>query len=260
MTNTDATSSTPQPWSLDLLADLHAGVLDEAEAAELRQRVQDDPEAMEIMASLDATSADLAEFAQQPAPPIPADVAERIDAALEEEAQRNQTTPQESGVAPVVSIDAARRKRNQRLKWGTGLLTAAAAVVAAVAIVVPSVNTTGGSPVAESPTTTQQQPGSAPLALTSDEKVEVGDLKGHQPGSTTERLAMISCLKSAKVVDKYDDLAKISIVGVRKGSFDGEKASIALLATKKQASYRVVVVPDPCGTANAEVLHTDVIG
>ena len=45
------------PWSLDLLADLHAGVLDGPTADELRRQVEADPEAREIMAALDATMA-----------------------------------------------------------------------------------------------------------------------------------------------------------------------------------------------------------
>ncbi|NBH03925.1 hypothetical protein GTY80_11810, partial [Amycolatopsis sp. SID8362] len=51
------------PWSVDVLADLHAGVLDDAQAAELWPLVHADPEAQAILDALDATQADLAAFA-----------------------------------------------------------------------------------------------------------------------------------------------------------------------------------------------------
>ncbi|MGH3518320.1 MAG: hypothetical protein ACRDQ7_13055, partial [Haloechinothrix sp.] len=70
------------PWSVDVLADLHAGVLDDATAAHLWSQVQADPDAMAILAALDATSADLGALRDAPAPPMPAAVAARIDAAL----------------------------------------------------------------------------------------------------------------------------------------------------------------------------------
>src|SRR3954466_15655922 len=74
------------PWSVDVLADLHAGVLDDTEAAELWPLVNADPEARAILDALDATQADLASLADAPAPPMPAEFAARLDAALAAEA------------------------------------------------------------------------------------------------------------------------------------------------------------------------------
>ncbi|MGH3467716.1 MAG: hypothetical protein ACRDQF_08315, partial [Thermocrispum sp.] len=76
------------PWSVDLLADLHGGALDEAQAAQLWPLVQADPEAMAVLSALDATTSDLATLAGAPAPPMPVDVAARLDAALAAEAAR----------------------------------------------------------------------------------------------------------------------------------------------------------------------------
>src|SRR5438445_13335894 len=74
------------PWSVDVLADLHAGVLDDARATELWPIVNADPEARAILDALDATQADLAALADAPAPPMPAEFAARLDAALAAEA------------------------------------------------------------------------------------------------------------------------------------------------------------------------------
>src|SRR5438067_1240607 len=65
------------PWSVDVLADLHAGVLDDHEAAELWPLVNADPEARAILDALDATQSDLSSLAEAPAPPMPAEFAAR---------------------------------------------------------------------------------------------------------------------------------------------------------------------------------------
>src|SRR2546423_1498103 len=138
------------PWSVDGLADLHAGVLDDARAAELGPLVDADPEAREILAALDATQADLASLAHAPAPRMPAEFAARLDAALAaeaaarfperaqpERAQPERAQPSAPQVAQVVDLAAARRKRNKRLGWAAGVLTAAAAAVVAVTVALP---------------------------------------------------------------------------------------------------------------------------
>ena len=43
------------PFTPELIADFHAGALDEALAHHVQQRLPDDPEAMETLAALDAT-------------------------------------------------------------------------------------------------------------------------------------------------------------------------------------------------------------
>src|SRR3954469_14007941 len=143
------------PWSVDVLADLHAGVLDDARAAQLWPLVDADPEARAILDALDATQADLASLADAPAPPMPAEFAARLDAALAAEAaaafpgeaqpgqaqpgaQGAAQAPQQAGPgdAPVLDLAAARRRRNKRLGWPAGVLTAAAAAVVAVTVAI----------------------------------------------------------------------------------------------------------------------------
>ncbi|MFC7618414.1 hypothetical protein ACFQV2_38685 [Actinokineospora soli] len=76
------------PWPVDLLADLHAGVLEPNRAADVRARVGDDPEARAVLAALDAVRTDLGALRDAPAPPMPDHLAARLDAALAEEARR----------------------------------------------------------------------------------------------------------------------------------------------------------------------------
>ncbi|OOL27519.1 hypothetical protein GQ85_38210, partial [Rhodococcus rhodochrous] len=76
----------PQPpYSADLLADLHAGVLDDDLAAGLWPAVRRDPDAMAVIAALDSVGRRLRALGAAEdveSPPIPPEVAARIDAAL----------------------------------------------------------------------------------------------------------------------------------------------------------------------------------
>jgi hypothetical protein len=88
MTGIDRRDDTPMgpPWPVDVLADLHAGVLEEAVSDELWAKVRSDPEASAVLDSLDATRAELTGLASRPPPPMPAQFAARLDAALAAEA------------------------------------------------------------------------------------------------------------------------------------------------------------------------------
>ncbi|GAB2979523.1 hypothetical protein LWP59_40200 [Amycolatopsis acidiphila] len=224
------------PWSVDLLADLHAGVLDDHEAAQLWPRVQADPEARAIIEALEATTTDLASLATAPAPPMPAEVASRIDDALAQEARGA------TGVAPVVDLAAARRKRNQRIGWISGVVAVAAAAVAAIAIVVPGSGETTGTPVAAPPPSAQ--PGGSALAVRSDQpQAAVGRLstgvKDYGPLGNAQRLS--SCLQEAGFAPTA------SPIGVRPGTLDGQPAVLALLTTGKLAEFRLVALSPECG-------------
>ncbi|GAB3486861.1 hypothetical protein [Amycolatopsis cihanbeyliensis] len=249
------------PWSVDVLADLHAGVLDEGQAARLWPRVNADPEARAIIESLEATTTDLSELNAAPIEPMPAEVAARIDAALAEEVRQRGTTGTDSGsgsdtaraepgVAPVVSIDAARRRRNRMLGWGGGVLTAAAAAVAALAIVLPGDNQTPGSP------DTGADPGQPPVALQGDALgAAIGEVEGVRDfGAFGGEQELDACL-AANGIDP-DRKAE----GIRPATIDGREAVIVLYTTGELAQFRLVAVPPTCGPGNPELLVDEIIG
>lgn len=239
------------PWSVDLLADLHSGVLDDGEATRLRVRVAADPEAQAILEALDATTADLAAWGSAPAPPLPDAVAARIDAALEREAEELFGN---APSAPVVDIGVARRRRNRRLGWITGVVAVAAAAVAAVAILVPTGTTTGGNQVAAPP----PQPGqSAPLAVRGDHpEAAIGRLstgvKDYGALGSAEKLS--SCLQAAGLTPNADP------VGVSSGTVDGRQAVLVLLTTGRMAEFRLIAFSPSCGQAGSGVLLDKVVG
>ena len=218
------------PWSVDLIADLHAGVLPPEVAAQLRPRVEADPEAREVLQALDATLADLEAL---PPIPMPDHVAARIDAALAAEARP---------AAPVVSLDEARKRRNRRLGLGGGVLVAAAAAFGVMFAVSPGgqqANTPGDA--APAPTTNSNV--SAPLSLKRDELGsavgEVLKAQNYGPLETPDRLA--GCLKGGGITSSGNPL------GISPINLEGKDAVMAILPAGL-GKYRLVVLdPATCG-------------
>jgi hypothetical protein len=78
-----ATDADP-PLTVELLADLQAGLLDDDAAARVRKRVREDPQAEQTLRALNQVRRDLAALGADPtsAPDVPPQVTARISAAL----------------------------------------------------------------------------------------------------------------------------------------------------------------------------------
>ncbi|MGW4058935.1 hypothetical protein ACWEGE_11685 [Amycolatopsis sp. NPDC004747] len=240
------------PWSVDVLADLHAGVLDDTQAAELWPLVNADPEARAILDALDATQADLAALADAPAPPMPAEFAARLDAALAAEAaaafpaRPQPSAPQE---AQVVDLAAARRRRNKRLGWAAGVLTAAAAAVVAVTIAIPNTSQQSGTPNVAAPTgPSVASDGSGAQALLG-KSVGVRDFG---PLQNEDRLD--ACIAAAGLDPK------VRPEGIRPVNVGGKAGVMIILTTGKLAQFRLVAFGADCGPGNPAVLFDKVVG
>lgn len=239
------------PWSVDLLADLHAGVVDPRTGAELGPRVESDPQARAVLAALDSVQADLAGLREAPAPPMPDHLAARLDAALAAEAQRAfgvaaaPRTPRPAASGPVVDLAAARRKRGRVASWGVGLLAAAAAAVAiGVAVLPGNSNTTGGVAAPEN-SAPQSAPADAtpPLAITRDDVgAVVGQVNGSRDyGPLKDEAGLNRCLLAHSV-----DAAKTQVAGVRPVTLDGKSGVMILMLTPEPGRLRVLVVQPDC--------------
>ena len=229
------------PWSVDLIADLHAGVLPPEVAAQLRPRVEADAEAREILQALDATLADLQAL---PPIPMPDDVAARIDAALAAEARP---------AAPVVSLDEARKRRNRRLGLGGGVLVAAAAAFGIVFAVSPGGDRATNPPAAQETSTPNSNVSAPPLAVKGDELGSaVGEVLKAQnfgPLETPDRLA--GCLQGGGITSSGNPL------GISPISLDGKDAVMAILPAGL-GQYRLVVLdPDTCGPGKPQGVLAD---
>ncbi|WET79676.1 hypothetical protein P3102_37705 [Amycolatopsis sp. QT-25] len=245
------------PWSVDVLADLHAGVLDEREAAELWPLVNADPAASAIIEALEATTADLAELANEPVAPMPAEFAARLDAALAAEMRVSPAFqgafegPREQA-APVVDLAAARRRRNKRIGWGAGIATVAAAAIAAVAIVVPTTqqSTPGGvaqpPPTPTGPSVGGDGGGAEALVGKAIGVRDFGSLK------TEERLD--ACVAAAGMD------ADVRPEGIRPVNVAGKDGVMAIYTTGKLAQFRIVAFGADCGPGNPAILFDKIIG
>ena len=91
------------PWSIDVLADLQAGVYSDEVSAQLRSQIADDQEAKAILAALDSTVDDLSLL---PEMRMPERFALRLDAAIAAEATRAGGSP-ERPLDPAVARGAA---------------------------------------------------------------------------------------------------------------------------------------------------------
>ncbi|SES42679.1 hypothetical protein [Lentzea albida] len=221
------------PWSVDLIADLHAGVLPPEVAAQLRPRVEADAEAAEILRALDATLEDLQAL---PPIPMPDHVAARIDAALAAEAR--------PGIAPVVSLNDARKRRNRRLGLGGGVLVAAAAAFGIVFAVAPGGDQANNTPGDAAPApTTNSNSASAPLSLQRNELGsavgEVLKAQNYGPLETPDRLA--GCLKGGGITSSGTPL------GISPINLEGKDAVMAILPAGLGEFRLVVLDPKTCG-------------
>ncbi|MGX7823759.1 hypothetical protein ACTG9Q_01580 [Actinokineospora sp. 24-640] len=225
------------PWPVDLLADLHAGVLEPSRAADVRARVGADPDARAVLDALDSVRADLSGYGAAPAPPMPEHFAARLDAAMAEEARRAFGKP-----APVVDLAAARRKRGRLAGWGVGVLATAAAAVAVAFVALPdSQDTTGG--VAAPQPAASQPAAEPPLALSQgDIGASVNDVVGaREYGPLDDKAGLDRCLGANDL-----DPAEEQIVGVRPVTLEGKPGVMALMLTSQPGTFRVLVVAPDC--------------
>lgn len=246
MTGSDRRTDPPQgpPWSVDVLADLHAGALDDAVSAELWPRVRRDPDAVAVLAALDTTRAELAGLGTAVAP-MPDRFAARLDQAIAAETRTAVATPPPPPPsAPVADLAAARRRRNQRWGWAAGLVVAAAAVAVVVLAIPhrgPSVSGVAAAP---------------PRQLTSGQldTATLTSALGHTdygPLSDPDRRA--ACLAANGVTHQQP-------AGALQVTLNGKPGTLVVLPTGRTAQFRLLVVGPDCAAGRPDRLADTVVG
>lgn len=256
------------PWSVDLIADLHAGVLDPATAADLRPRLEADPEARAILAALDETQAELAAL-----PPLrmPDHVASRIEAAIENEVrmamaarpgaapqappappQQQFHQPPQQGLAPVVDLASARRRRNRTIGWSIGVVAGLAAATGLVFAALPTQQPTQGTALPTSVSSSPGDPGQGPLALSSSDldakRIPPGVNGRKELGPLTDNDKLKPCLAKFKA-----DSIPANPVAAREITLDGKPGVLMVLLTNKPGETRILVVSPDCSTQLKDV-------
>lgn len=242
---------------VDLIADLHAGVLSEDDARAVRAQVEADPASRRVLAALDATVEDLRGAPVTPMEPPPA-VADAIDAtlrSLRDGAAPPQSPPEPAHDPRVASLDAARDARRRR-----GLLVAAAvAVVVAVVSGVIAIST-ASQPSSD---TVRADPSTAPdgastTASTAPSTVSLLSVVGRtdpalgSPDDPGSRLR--GCLSANDVP------ASVGVVGSGPVVLDGARRIVVLLTTGVAGRFEALVVGEGCAAGRAETVSRQVIG
>jgi hypothetical protein len=211
----------PDPVDVTALAELDAGLPDEARAARRRAEAAADPDAAAVLDALAATRADLAAL---PAPDVPADVAERWSAALAAE-----------------RVPPAGRGRVHRPAWR--LLLAAAAITAVV--------------VGAGLGALLHRPGPASPVVTRVELVALGRsaVGTMDVGGLADPVRRGACLRAVAPAAAQEQL-----LGGRQVVLEGRPGVLLVLATGARGQLRIVTVDPDCGTAGGTLLAQLVVG
>ncbi|GAB3557399.1 hypothetical protein J2S53_003233 [Actinopolyspora lacussalsi] len=275
-------------WSPEMLAELHAGALDEETAARLRPATSADPAAAAVLTALETTRTQLAE---QVAVEIPEEVAARIEQSLAVEplpvdtdgadGQHEHTVGHgihgaeraESHGSPgperaeVIDIGRAsgrggnRRRRRRGLVWGSGLVAAAAAVLAVVLVTLPgggSGDHQAGDTGSEPPAATG--PSDPPLALTGEQATLNGEqlravlsAEERYAGGLDDPGRLLRCLQANGISDSDP-------MGAQRITFNGDPAQLMVLSTGEVGQFRLLTVGTDCGAGNPATISDTVVG
>jgi hypothetical protein len=256
VTGNDARDHPDDALPIEVLADLHAEVLDDQQAAALRRRAAADPRAGTVLAALDATVGDLAALRAQPVP-MPRSVSDRIDSALAAETLAAETLGAAAGVQPPVPLRTGSARRRRTAAWaGAAVLAAAAALVGVVALVgvhrytagVPRAGDSMGAATGVSP--------SAPLALTDNDLGSAVSraMAQRDLGPLAEPGRLPGCLAANGVPSGTDPLGAMEI------TVDGSRGVLLVLPTGQIGRFRLLVVGDDCAPGTPSLLADHLIG
>ncbi|MFE7418389.1 hypothetical protein [Rhodococcus sp. NPDC057529] len=231
------------PYSEDLLADLHAGVLPETVSDRLWPLVRSDPQAMAVIDALDRVTDQLGALGRDHSvsTPIPAGIADRINRALAAE----RATPAEAALVPL-----ARRR-----KWAAaaaGTFAAAAAVVVAVAVVVPD-GRESSPPAALPGSETSQAPAVLDLGSDLDSGRLLTLIGSRQLGPLENPDRLAECLR-ANGIDPTR-----ALLGSGEVRLDGVPGVLLLVAAPRPPQITALVVGRECGAGDpATIAVTDI--
>ncbi|MFW0783732.1 hypothetical protein AAFP35_04375 [Gordonia sp. CPCC 206044] len=240
----DAMAGRPQPpYSPDVLADFHAGVLPPDVADEVWSAINDDPDAQAVLRALDRTTADLRAM-PLPATPMPSSVAALTRATLD------QIDDETAGTGSVTSIDRGRHQRRRR--W---MLAGGGVAAAAVAVLAFSVGTLR-------PTDTDADPDmGTPVAAPAEHHLDAGEkmsaltVLGHDDFAPfPTEAALRRCTAANGVPDST------TVLGSGPITLRGGDAVVILLSTGVAGRFDALVVGPDCAVGRPSTISRTLIG
>jgi hypothetical protein len=253
MTDPREPAELPAELSVDLLADLDAGLLEPAEAAAVRAAAARDPQAAAVLAALDTTRAELGALAD---PPVPAQYAGRWEAALAAEAAGAASQAEAGPTLRVEGDDTAAPDPLPPLRPSSGRRRRAVVQLrrmrpALVAAVVLAAAVIGGV------VWTPREP--APLSLEGVDLATAGlAVRGDfDVGRLADPARRAGCLSAVAPPGVSPDAP---LLGGRDVLVDGRHGVLLLLAGGGPGRLHVVVVEPGCGPEGGVLLGTRTIG
>jgi hypothetical protein len=229
----------PEPVTPELLADLQAGLLDDATAAALRQRVRTDPAAAATLAALDQVRRDLAELGadESSAPEVPAEVTARVGAALRDRHH-----------APAHSVRHTPRWQLIALVAGVGAAVVGA-VVGGLMLTRDAAPTWSTGPTAKTITASRE---ATQLPLSNPQIV--GLLSQHPDyGPLADPQQRASCLSGLG----YS--ATTAVLGARPVDMDGRPAVLIVLPANTPRMVLALVVESDCNSVHSGLLANTLV-
>ncbi|ROZ98968.1 hypothetical protein [Gordonia sp. OPL2] len=244
------------PFSPELLADLHAGVVPPDVAEHMWTHIDDDPDARSILAALDRTTRQL-RTTPPLARPAPPDVAARTRSTLDQISAEVSS----AGDDRVVALGGGNRANPGRGRRAAFLAAGGVAVAAAIAVVV--VISTGllrtsdenSEPGRSDPAIQAQPSATSTVDLDAAESVALLSALGNKqfapfPSAAAQR----ECIAANGVP------ASTAVVGTGPVTIRGRSGVVMLFATGVAGRFDALVVGLDCGRDNAATITRTVIG
>lgn len=226
--------------TVESLADLQAGLLDDEAAARLRRQVREDPGAEGVLRALNQVRRDVAAVGADPesAPEPPAETTERILAAL-----RSAHLDGSAGVAAHSARPHIRPARVAAGVAGVGAALAAIGVGTASLLDAPA-------PAPSTPTTAEHITVSAPPTTIPLSAVEIVGLLGRAPdyGSLGDPVRRASCLGGLGYP------ASTQVLGARPIEINARPGVLLVLPADNPADLAVFAVAPNCSAADTGLL------
>jgi len=228
------------PLTVELLADLQAGLLGDDSAARTRKRVREDPQAEEILRALNQVRRDVAAMGADPAsaPDVPPQVTARISAAL-----RSAGDTQAPGGASHSARPRIRPAKVAAMAAGVGAVLAAIGVGTAALINAPE-------PAPSTPATAEHITVSTPPMTIPLSQAEILGLLNHRPdfGPLTDPARRASCLSGLGYP------ASTEVLGARPIEINARPGVLLLLPGETPDNLAVVAVALDCSAADTGLL------
>jgi hypothetical protein len=230
------------PLTVEALADLQAGLLDDDTAARLRKKIRADPDARQTMDALNRVRRDIAALGADAAsaPEVAPDVVDGVAAALRAERPRAAHT-----------VSPGRLPRSARVAVGVaGLAAAALAAGLGTAALIKAPAPTSSRPTTAEHITVSRPAATIPL---SDQQILalLNDKPDFGPFADPQRRA--SCLAGLGYP------ADARVLGARPVQISGRPAILLLLPADTPGTVSALAVPATCSSVDTGLLADRVV-